>query len=174
MNLPEPRPLPKSKDPRWEQFNAEEKLPFVFVGDNAFPLTRHYLKPYPDKALTDRKRIFNYRLSRFRRVTENAFGILSSVFRIFTTKINLPPDTATTIAMASLALHNLLRAKSTDSYTPKGFVDEVRGDEIVEGQWRSQNCGSALQDLPPSKQGNHPKKSAVEYQNLAQVKYPGN
>ena len=39
-------------------------LPYVMVADEAFALTRHCMKPYAQKGLTDGKRIFNYRLSR--------------------------------------------------------------------------------------------------------------
>ncbi len=77
LNLPADRPLPKSKNPAWGPYQNEEDVPFVFVADNAFSLTRHCMKPYPEKGLDDKKRVFNYRLSRFRRVTENAFGIMS-------------------------------------------------------------------------------------------------
>ena len=125
--------MPKSYDPMREILLTEEKLLFVFVGDNAFPLAKYCLKPYPDKALTDRKWVFNYKLSRFRGVSENAFGNLSGIFRIFTTEINLPRDTASSIVIASLALHNLLGTKSSDSYTPAGFVDEIIGADINEG-----------------------------------------
>ena len=38
--------------------------------------------------------------------------------------------------MASLALHNMLRTKSSESYTPVGFIDTETNDGIIEGTWR--------------------------------------
>jgi hypothetical protein len=49
--------LPENRD-NINNFN------FVFLGDEAFALTDHFLKPYSQKYLDHDKRIFNYRLSR--------------------------------------------------------------------------------------------------------------
>ena len=39
--------------------------------------------------------------------------------------------------MASLALHNMLRTKSSESYTPTGFVDlEIPNGNVIQGEWR--------------------------------------
>ena len=106
----------------------KKKMPFVIVGDSAFPLTENIMKPYPAKDLTDIRRIFNYRLSRFRRISENAFGILVNRFRIFSKRIDLEPNTVVIIVRAALVLHNLLMSKSTESYSPPGFADETSPD----------------------------------------------
>jgi hypothetical protein len=59
-------------------------VPYTLVADDAFPLTRHTMKPYAtDLNKGPLKRVFSYRLSRARRIVENAFGLLASVFRIF-------------------------------------------------------------------------------------------
>ncbi|XP_012228802.2 putative nuclease HARBI1 [Linepithema humile] len=54
------------------------------------------------------QRIFNYRLSRARRVIENAFGILVSKWAILKNSICCKPETAESIVMALICLHNFL------------------------------------------------------------------
>jgi hypothetical protein len=58
--------------------NSAEPLPFVIVDDEAFPLKKYSLRPYPEVSARndESKQIYNYRLSRAHRVVENAFGIL--------------------------------------------------------------------------------------------------
>ena len=77
LGIPGPRPLPSSNYP----------LPFFIVGDDAFPLKPYLLKPHPAKRIGDMavleqerrmERMFNYRLSRARRISENVFGILAA------------------------------------------------------------------------------------------------
>ncbi|XP_050322662.1 uncharacterized protein LOC126754594 [Bactrocera neohumeralis] len=75
LPLPPDTPLPLSSHP----------FPYYFVGDCAFPLKNNLMKPYPGVNITRAQRIFNYRLSRARRVIENAFGILTARWRVLRT-----------------------------------------------------------------------------------------
>lgn len=70
--------------PASEALQGRNKVvPYVFVGDSAFPLQNHIMKPYPGEyPKGSPRRIFNYRLSRARRIVENVFGITASVFRV--------------------------------------------------------------------------------------------
>jgi hypothetical protein len=126
LGVPPPKPLP----------GRDVSVPYVIVGDDAFPLKNYLLKPYPNRQLNVDKRIFNYRLSRARRISENVFGILTSRFRIFQRPISLEPAKACFVVLAVCALHNFLRAKqsSRNLYTPPGSFDE---DERP-GEWRNE------------------------------------
>ena len=157
LNLPQPRPLPTFYQ---TDDCVQDELPFVFVGDDAFPLNANIMKPYAQRNLDDRKRIFNYRSSRIRRVTENAFGILVHRFRIFTSKILLSPEKVTTITLAAIVLHNMLRQKSRECYTPDGFLDsEDENGNSIDGSWRKDNCVDFIRSLGKSK-SNHSSKKA--------------
>lgn len=66
------------------------------------------MKPFPRKNLTRKQTIFNYRLSRARRVIENTFGILASRFRVLRAPMCLRVDNAIAVTKATIALHNFL------------------------------------------------------------------
>lgn len=92
-------------------------LPYVLVGDEAFQLTNYMMRPFPGTHLTKEKRIFNYRLSRARRMIECSFGILSSQWRIYRKPINTSLETAEKIVKATIVLHNFLRQNQANYYS---------------------------------------------------------
>ena len=138
LNLPKPSVLPGSTC----------VSPYVIVADDAFAMS---IKPYN---LTTEKKIFNYRLSRARRVVENAFGILSNRFRIFMTPITLSPEKVEIITLTCCILHNYLRSKS-QVYTPAESMDreDPVSHQVILGEWRQEVCSSGMQPL--GKQGSN-------------------
>ena len=66
------------------------------------------MRPYPGSDLNDAKRIYNYRLSRARRISENAFGILANRWRMYHRKLSLPPENVDCAVEATIVLHNML------------------------------------------------------------------
>lgn len=106
MNFPPPGTLP----------GTNTIIPYHFVADDAFALSERIMKPYPNRGLSSEKLNFNSRLSRARRVSENAFGILVDRFRVLLSPINLSPTKLDTIVLTIVALHNYLASTNKTSY----------------------------------------------------------
>ena len=105
LEVPPPKALPN--DP------TGQVLPHCIVGDEAFPLRVDLMRPYPRyrNALIPRdQRIFNYRVSQARRISENAFGILVARWSIYSRRICLKDDNVDHVIKATCVLHNYLTA----------------------------------------------------------------
>ena len=96
INSPEPEPLP----------HDDENIPYFLVGDDAFALRTSMMKPFSKRHLSREERIFNYRLSRSRRVVENAFEILANRFQCILSTMRQKPET---VRLACCCIHNLMR-----------------------------------------------------------------
>ena len=97
------------------------------------------MRPFARNALTNETHIFNYKLSRARRVVENAFGILANCWRLYHCLIYLIPDNVTTVVKVAVVLHNNLTLPN----------DKVHTD-VVDN--RAKIFDDAFEDL--TKQGN--------------------
>ncbi|XP_065564164.1 uncharacterized protein LOC136029592 [Artemia franciscana] len=132
-------PVPGDK----ELPNTSCPLPHVFIGDEAFPLKTNFLKPFSRYGdLTTDKKIFNYRLSRARRVVENTFGILASRFQVLKSTKMGKLDTIDHIVKAVCVLHNFLmvtNAQNGNSYVTPVLVDREANGQIIPGSWRRQS-----------------------------------
>lgn len=210
IELPHPEPLPGRRDP----------FPFVFVGDEAFPLKTYLMRPYskPKKRRREQEasaveiaavsqtndediinndediqecntnesfsglteitlslpqRVFNYRLSRARRVIENAFGIIVSKWAILKGTICYKLDTAESIVIAIICLHNFLMDSEIDIppmqrlYQNMGLVDNdgPNGEPLENGMWRIQVSDESVLQRTGRLAGNNPARTAIALRN---------
>ncbi|XP_072025329.1 putative nuclease HARBI1 [Amphiura filiformis] len=145
-------------------------LPHVFVADEAFPLRRHIMRPFPGQNLTERQEVYNYRLCRARRLIENAFGVLTQRWRFLRGDLIAFPENAVLYVQAAIVLHNWLRKNSVKSYCPPKYVDHVGiNGEIINGEWRDEaarmpsGSSSCLQNIDKRHMAsNNHTESAVE------------
>ena len=142
---------------------SDHKINHHFVGDDAFSLTSTMMKPYPQRLLDKPKRIFNYRLSRARRVVENAFGILTSRFRVFLTTIRLQPEKVTYLILAGCCLHNFLVETNKHTYTSACDVENANHN-VRPGSWRSDQALTSIQ--PGTNHTRNPTSNAKEQRKL--------
>ena len=150
--LPPPKCLP---------FGAEE-MPHVFVADDAFALKPYLMKPYPQSGLTEERRIYNYRHSRARRISENLVGIIANRWRVFRSVILLPPTTIEVMLMSTLTIHNFLRQSPSRSiYCPAGLLDlENRSGDFIPGIWCNDSSANSVLPLPVPSTGHNASKDA--------------
>lgn len=109
---------------------------FALVGDEGFPLKKYLMRLYTRKNLVDnQQRIFNYRLSRARRIIENAFGILVARWQIFQGSICFKLGTVEAILQATCCLHNSIISTnySNNRYIQEDFIDwEGPNGDLIE------------------------------------------
>ncbi|KAH7708069.1 nuclease HARBI1-like protein [Aphelenchoides avenae] len=93
------------------------------------------MKPYPAAAANAslRKRVYNYRLCRARRVIENVFGIMAAKWRILLGTIATSPELADDIVEAICCLHNFIIDTSPES----SLILADKGDDD-NGRWRQE------------------------------------
>lgn len=140
LNIPPPEAIP----------DTDTVTPFVFVADAAFPLTTNIMKPYAHRGLSQIERVYNYRLSRARRMSENVFGILVSRFRVFRAGMEVTPDKAKDIVLAAVVLHNFLmhRATTRCSNVQLHSIAPTDRPDMDECSTTSHNLG-ILRNIPP-------------------------
>lgn len=140
MNIPSDRELP----------GTNEKLPYVIIGDEAFPLKNYLLRPYPSRQIyeDEQKKVFNERLSRARKVVEDAFGQITAKFRIYCRRLKALPQNADKIVMTTCILHNFIKKDGP----------ETQNHELP---LNSTSLPSHIRSFP--RQGGSAQKRAFEY-----------
>lgn len=149
LNIPNPSPI---------RTNGEA-VPYVFIGDEAFALSQNLMRPYSGRNIEQKKRIFNYRLSRARRYIECTFGIMTNKWRIFHRPIDVSVDYAKDIVKACCILHNFVRRDGfdyEDTLTIFGLEDELRDVMCVRNMAPADSIRSKFADYFMSNEGSLP------------------
>ncbi|XP_049272560.1 uncharacterized protein LOC119396511 [Rhipicephalus sanguineus] len=108
--------------------------PYVFVGDEACPLQRNLMVPFPVGEAKDERAVFNYRLNRVRRCSDNAFGLTAACWRVLLQTINLQPSNADYVIRAACILHNFLTDLNPQLEGYRDTEDSV--GNVTPGCWR--------------------------------------
>ena len=119
------------------------KFPYVFAADDAFVLKLNTMKPQPGQKLTIVRLIFIYRLSRAKKVIENAFGIFSSRFRIFRRPMIANVYEVVKVTKACVAPHfffdeNQQRYSNSNKHDPVVYVETGGASGERRGDWRGE------------------------------------
>ncbi len=152
MEWPEPSAFPHDDNP----------LPHFFIADDAFPLQEWLMKPYSRRHLTKQEQIFNYRLSRARRVVENAFGILVKRFRVLLKTMEVGPKQASTITLTCCILHNVMRVRYPTMQNPYADHFDHYG-RLIRGGWRDRPQLIGGQNLPAGNFGTQQARQQRDY-----------
>lgn len=102
-----------------------EDVPYLVLGDSAYPLQRWLMKGYPhSSSITPEQDSFNVRLNKARVVVEIAFGKLKARWRCLHRKIELDVHFVPMIVTASCTLHNIVQC--LDQSFKDSWLEEMR------------------------------------------------
>ena len=101
-------------------------VPFVILGDPAYPLQPWLMKPYPGVGLSAKHRNFKTQLSRARVVVECAFGRLKGRWRCLLKRNYVNVELMSTLVTTCCVLHKICE-RHHDSFDQQWLDDEVIG-----------------------------------------------
>ena len=136
LGIPGSRPLPNDENGKC--------MSFVVVGDEAFALSEHVLRPYPNRNLSVQQRLYNYRLARARRMVQCAFGILANKWSIFHRPLDVMPEFCDSIVKACRILHDFVRRN--DGFHLEGTLNESNFEIIQATGTRGNVKGKHVRD----------------------------
>lgn len=142
--------------------NDDNDTPYFILGDDIFALRTYLMKPYSQRNMTVQKRIYNYRISRGRRVVENAFGILAQRWQILLSTMMHAPLNVRLLVDACICLHNLMRIRYP-ALQNAGIDREDDNHIIVPGAWRDVGMMHAIEMIKGATRATTAGKQQQEY-----------
>lgn len=135
--------------------NCNIILPYYMIGDAGFPLRPHMMVPYSRLVrYTPMQRIFNYRLSRARRIVECAFGLMTKKWTVFNKALGFGVQNCEQIILAIICLHNyLIEAENPQEPQNRRYVlindieENPPADEVHQNRFnQAENTRETLQN----------------------------
>ena len=132
------------------------------------------MNPYSNHNIQLDQQIFNYKLSRARRIIENTFGIATTRFGIFRRPISATPKKVILVTKAVVALHNYLMKRCTNaeknknySYCSPSYTDQETRSGMKLGVWRKEqeNTGG-LQQIQQTGSNNYSRDASTVRNNV--------
>ncbi|KAH6928252.1 hypothetical protein HPB50_013045 [Hyalomma asiaticum] len=139
-----------------DAFRKTKHSRFVGASSASQEEQTYSMRPCPGRKLDDRKKGYEYRLSRARRCIENAFGILVSRWRAFLGTMEGEPELPNNMIQAVVCLHNFLMADT--AYCPGEYSDALCGETVHGGEWRHTGTETGTKTVPSN---NHPTSAAM-------------
>jgi hypothetical protein len=103
-------------------------ISYYLLGDDAFSLDVNLMKPYPYRSAIGDEKVFNYRLSRARRIVENAIGLLCARCRVLLHTIELDVPNVLKVVQACMPSGYIDKEDEFGNVTPGNWRDEVDGN----------------------------------------------
>lgn len=116
------------------------------------------MKPYSRRNMSYEEKIANYRISRGRRVVENAFGIMALRWQILLTTIQHRVVTAQLIVKTCMVLHNLLRIRYPRHHQALIDQEDVDGNLIPGERGKHANMQEMEQAKGPTRESTKAKQ----------------
>lgn len=130
FNVPSPECLPGSN----------VILPYVFLGDETYPLRTYLMRPYPQKNLDEDKIEFNSRLLKAR-TADSIFKILFHKWKLFQGTVETNSEHGILIVKAACVLYNIIR--EIDGDNDKDFLNKSMVSMRKRKQKLSRRCNAA-------------------------------
>ena len=148
INLPDDAPLP----------NDDRRHPFYLLADDDFALKSNMMKPYSRRNLSLEEKIANYRISRGRRVVENAYGILVLRWQCLLFTMQQKPNVLQVMIKSTMVLHNLMRSRYTVHHQILMDREDDNGQITPGAWWQNANMHDMEQVRGPSRATTKAKK----------------